>query len=68
MSGDHTKYCGTAELQKQIIEVTTIEEHEDGSATIEIETSPDVTAMLIGLGLTQLVKKAIEEGFDDEVH
>ena len=54
--------------ENQIIEVTTIEEHEDGSATIEIETSPDVTAMLVGLGLTQLVKKAIEEGFDDEVH
>lgn len=66
MSGDHTKYHGTAELQKQIIEVIEFHENEDGSAMIQIETSPDVTAVLVGLGLQTLVKQAMRDLIDDE--
>lgn len=47
-----------------IIEVTEYQEHEDGSATINIVTSPDVTAMLVSLGLQALIKRSLEE--DDE--
>mgnify|MGYP005998141643 CR=1 FL=1 len=66
MSGDHTKYHGTAELQKQIIEVTELQENEDGSATIQIETSRDVTAVLVGIGLQTLVKQAMQEVINEE--
>lgn len=54
--------------ETHIIEVTDYQEHEDGSATINIVTSPDVTAMLVGLGLRTLIKRSlaeeIHEGFD----
>jgi len=66
MSGDHTKYHGTAELQKQIIEVIEFHENEDGSAMIQIETSPDVTALLVGMGLQTLVKKAMRDVLNDD--
>ena len=66
MSGDHTKYHGTAELQKQIIEVIELQENEDGSAMIQIETSPDVTALLVGMGLQTLVKKAMRDVLNEE--
>tara|TARA_S200002703_G_scaffold120874_1_gene106715 strand:- start:487 stop:654 length:168 start_codon:yes stop_codon:yes gene_type:complete len=51
---------------KQIIEVKEFQENEDGSATIQLETSPDVTAILVGLGLQTLVKQAMQEVIDDE--
>jgi hypothetical protein len=44
-----------------LIIVSDLVEHEDGSATLEVKTSPDVTAMLVGIGLTQLVKTALAE-------
>lgn len=51
---------------KQIIEVIELQENEDGSALIQIETSPDVTALLVGMGLQTLVKKAMRDVLDDE--
>lgn len=66
MSGDHNKYCGTAELQKQIIEVIELQENEDGSALIQIETSRDITALLVGMGLQTLVKKAMLDVLNDD--
>lgn len=52
--------------EKQIIEVIEIQENEDGSAVIQIETSPDITAMLVGMGLHALVKKAMRDVIDDD--
>lgn len=52
--------------ESSIIEVIELQENEDGSALIQIETSPDVTAMLVGLGLQALVKKAMRDVIDDE--
>ena len=49
-----------------MIEVTEFEEREDGSALIQIETSPDVTAMLVGMGLQTLIKQAMRDLIDDE--
>lgn len=50
---------------KQIIEVIELQENEDGSALIQIETSPDVTAVLVGLGLQTLVKQAMRDVLND---
>ena len=51
---------------KQIIEVKEFQENEDGSAIIQLETSPDVTAILVGLGLQTLVKQAMQEVINGE--
>lgn len=52
--------------EKQIIEVTEFQEREDGSAVIQIETSPDITAVLVGLGLKTLIKQAMREVIEEE--
>lgn len=52
--------------EKQIIEVTEFQEREDGSAVIQIETSPDITAVLVGLGLETLIKQAMREVIEEE--
>jgi hypothetical protein len=52
--------------ESSVIEVIEFNENEDGSALIQIETSPDVTAVLVGLGLQTLIKKAMRDVIDDE--
>ena len=52
--------------ESSLIEVIEFNENEDGSAMIQIETSPDVTALLVGMGLQTLVKKAMREVIDGE--
>lgn len=52
--------------EKQILEVTEFQEREDGSAVIQIETSPDITAVLVGIGLKTLVKQAMRDLIDEE--
>lgn len=52
--------------EKQILEVTEFQEREDGSAVIQIETSPDITAILVGIGLKTLVKQAMRDLIDEE--
>ena len=44
-----------------LITVTEIKEHEDGSATAQVDTSPEGTRMLVELGLISLLEKAIDE-------
>lgn len=44
-----------------LIKVSEMQDQEDGSAIFQVETSPEVTQMLIEVGLTTLVKKAIAE-------
>lgn len=52
--------------EKQILEVTEFQEREDGSAVIQIETSPDITAILVGIGLKTLIKEAMRDLIDEE--
>ena len=44
-----------------LITVSNLKEHEDGSATMDIETSPEATRLLVELGLTALLEKAIDK-------
>ena len=52
--------------EKQIIEVIEFQENKDGSATIQIETSADITALLVRMGLETLVKQAMRDLIDEE--
>ena len=48
-----------------LIEVKRLEENEDGSANLEIETSPEATRLLVEMGLVSLLEKAIDKDNDD---
>ncbi len=43
------------------IEVTNYVEHEDGSATIVVDTSPDATRLLVEVGLRRLLEMAVDK-------
>jgi hypothetical protein len=49
-----------------IIQVKRLEENEDGSANLEIETDVEATRLLVEVGLTYLLRMAIdkEEGYE----
>ena len=43
------------------IKVTDIEEHEDGSATLQVECAPDTFAAIFNVGFVELVKRGLED-------
>ena len=43
------------------IEVTNYVEHEDGSATIVVDTDPDATRLLVEVGLRRLLEMAVDK-------
>jgi hypothetical protein len=67
MSNDHDKDFDTAEEVSTgldnipLITVTELQENEDGSATAQVDTSPEGTRMLVELGLISLLEKAIDK-------
>ena len=44
-----------------IIKVTDIEEHEDGSATLQVECDPETFAAIFNVGFVELVKRGLED-------
>lgn len=44
-----------------LITVTELKENEDGSATAQVDASPEGTRMLVELGLISLLEKAIDK-------
>ena len=44
-----------------LITVSELKENEDGSATAQVDTSPEGTRMLVELGLISLLEKAIDK-------
>lgn len=44
-----------------LITVSELQEHEDGSATAQVDTSPEGTRFLIEIGLISLLEKAIDK-------
>lgn len=44
-----------------IIKVGNITEHEDGSASVELDLDPPAVQLLLDIGLNQLLKEHIEE-------
>ena len=47
-----------------LIIVRDMVEHEDGSATMKIDTTPEATRLLVEMGLVSLLEKAIDEEND----
>lgn len=51
------------------IKITDIEEHEDGSATLQVECSPEVFAAIFNVGFISLVKTGLHwETDNDKAH
>jgi len=48
-----------------MIQVTRLEENDDGSANLEIETSPEATRLLVEMGLISLLEKALDKENDE---
>jgi len=59
MSEDHENILKQEKLG--MIQVTRLEENEDGSANLEIETTPEATRLLVEMGLISLLEKAIDK-------
>ena len=51
--------------QLGMIQVTRLEENEDGSANLEIETSPEATRLLVEIGIISLLEKALDKENDE---
>jgi hypothetical protein len=53
-------------MQTGMIQVTRLEENEDGSANLTIDTDVEATRLLVEVGLTRLLEMAIdkEEGYE----
>jgi len=47
-----------------LIVVRDMVEHEDGSATMKIDTTPEATRLLVEMGLVSLLEKAVDEEND----
>ena len=42
------------------IKVIDVEDHEDGSATLQIECAPEIFAAIFNVGFVELVKRGLE--------
>jgi hypothetical protein len=48
-------------MKSDIIKVTDIEEHEDGSATLQVECDPETFMAIFDVGFVTLVKASLEK-------
>ena len=51
-------------MKSDIIKVTDIEEHEDGSATLQVECDPETFMAIFNVGFVALVKAGLETELD----
>jgi len=49
------------------IKITDIEEHEDGSATLQVECDPETFMAIFDLGFVTLVKAGLEKEYKNEL-
>jgi len=63
MSDDNNQYVVQDNTSEKLgmIQVKRLEENEDGSATLEIETNREATRFLVEIGLTRLLEMAIDK-------
>ncbi len=54
-------------MKSDIIKVTEIEEHEDGSATLQVECDPETFAAIFNAGFIALVKAGLESERSEDV-
>jgi len=56
--------CDYVNKEIKIIEV---EEHEDGSATLQVECDPETFAAIFNVGFVSLIRKGLESENKDEL-
>ena len=52
-------------METALIGVKRLQENEDGSATLEIETNVEATRLLVEVGLTRLLEMALDKDNDE---
>jgi hypothetical protein len=52
-------------MNSDIIKITDIEEHEDGSATLQVVCDPKTFAAIFNVGFIALVRAGLEKGKED---
>jgi hypothetical protein len=50
-----------------VVKITEIEEHEDGSATLQVECDPETFAAIFNAGFIALVKAGLESERSEDV-
>ena len=48
-------------MKSDILKITEIEEHEDGSATLQVECDPETFMAIFNVGFIELVKAGLEK-------
>lgn len=59
-----TRRLKMSEYVNKPIQVTSIEEHEDGSATVQVECDPETFAAIFNVGFIQLVENGLKNEKD----
>tara|TARA_R110002095_G_scaffold184433_1_gene161631 strand:- start:672 stop:908 length:237 start_codon:yes stop_codon:yes gene_type:complete len=54
-------------LMNKPIKVTDIEEHEDGSATIQVECDPETFAAIFDVGFVTLIKAGLDTNYTERL-
>jgi len=54
-------------MKSDIIRITDIEEHEDGSATLQVECDPETFMAIFDVGFVELVKRGLESERSEDV-
>ena len=54
-------------MMSDIIKITDIEEHEDGSATLQVECDPETFMAIFNVGFVYLVKAGLESERSEDV-
>ena len=52
-------------MKSDIIKVTDIEEHEDGSATLQVECDPETFMAIFDVGFVTLIKAGLDKEKSD---
>jgi hypothetical protein len=52
-------------MKSDIIKITDIEEHEDGSATLQVECDPETFMAIFNVGFVELVKAGLDKEKSD---
>jgi hypothetical protein len=53
-------------MKSDIIKIIEIDEHEDGSATLQVECSPEVFSAIFNAGFVSLVKTGLDWETDND--
>ncbi len=53
-------------MKSDIVKITEIEEHEDGSATLQVECDPETFMAIFNVGFVELVKAGLDKEKEED--